>query len=313
MHHSVEKIQLLLQRNQERYFSPTAVNTFLLCSLRFYFKYVMQLEEPEEVKDEIDSPVFGNIFHETIENLYKPFVGKVVNKNDLEALKKDKVRIENEIRKAIGRNYFKYKEPFKKPVKLEGKTVLIFENTKTFLNRLLEIDIQSAPFTLVSLEGKYNSQLEIFLNGKSVSINIGGKIDRVDRINGKLRVLDYKTGFVDKFDFKTVDELFERDLEKPRKEILQALFYTLLLKSEKGTGEDYQPAIYSLRRFFEETHSPQITWNKNDFSFHEVEEEFKAQLGALFTAIFSKKTDFYQTPHERICQYCAYNKICQRF
>jgi hypothetical protein len=43
----------------------------------------MQLPEPDEVKDEIDSPVFGNIFHETMESLYQPFVGKVINKSDL--------------------------------------------------------------------------------------------------------------------------------------------------------------------------------------------------------------------------------------
>ena len=313
MRNSAKKIQSLLEQNQEKYFSPTALNTYLQCSLRFYFKYIMQLPEPEEVKDEIDSPVFGNIFHETIEKLYEPLVGKVVNKTDLETIKKDKVRIENEIRKSIGRNYFKYKEPFKKPVKLEGKTVLIFENTKTFLNRLLEIDMEAAPFTLESLEEKYVSQLNVPLNNDSATINIGGKIDRVDRINGKLRVLDYKTGFVDKFSFRTIDELFEQDVEKPKKEILQALYYTLILKDKKGGNENYQPAVYSLRRFFDENHSPEIKWNNKDFSFREVEAEFVEHLKSLFAEIFSESTEFYQTPHERICQYCAYNKICQRY
>ena len=313
MRNSTDKVESLLANNREKYFSPTAVNTYLQCSLRFYFKYIMQLPEQEEVKDEIDSPVFGNIFHETVENLYKPLAGKVVNKPDLEAIRKDKIRIENEIRKAIGKHYFKYPEPVKRPVKLEGKTILIFENTKTFVSRLLEIDMEYAPFTMVSLEEKHISGLAVPLKGKTEKINIGGTIDRIDRMNGKLRVLDYKTGFVDKFSFKTIEELFEKNLEKPKKEILQALYYTLLLKDKNVAGEEYQPAVYSLRRFFDENHSSEIKWNNKDFSFREVEEEFVEHLKSLFKEIFSESTEFYQTPHERICQYCPYNKICQRY
>ncbi|MFW5831665.1 MAG: PD-(D/E)XK nuclease family protein, partial [Prolixibacteraceae bacterium] len=311
MQNSFNKIKALLERNHKKPFSPTALNMYLQCSLRFYFRYIMQLPEPEEVKDEIDSPVFGNIFHETVEKLYAPFVGKVIQRADLETIQKNKIKIENEIRKAIGKHYFRYPEPITKPVKLEGKTVLIFENTKTFINRLLEIDKSSTPFTLESLERNYSAQLVIPLGGNSATIKIGGTIDRVDRINGKLRVLDYKTGLVDKFSFKTVEELFEKDLEKPKKEILQALYYSYLLKENKGSEENYQPAIYSLRKFFDENHSPEIKWNNNDFSFCEVEAEFLENLKNLFSEIFSEETEFYQTPHERICRYCPYNKICQ--
>src|SRR5690606_26472959 len=126
----------------EKPLSPTAINTWLQCSLRFYFRYILQLPEPDEMKDEIDSPVFGSIFHEVIENLYKPFEGKVVNKVDLEKISKNKVLIENEIRKAIGKHYFRQKESNEKTVKLEGKTILIYENTKTFVQRVLEVDMQ---------------------------------------------------------------------------------------------------------------------------------------------------------------------------
>lgn len=313
MRNSAEKVKMLLKYNSEKYFSPTAINTYLQCGLRFYFRYIIQLPEPDEVKDEIDSPVFGNIFHETVENLYQPLIGKVVNKSHLEAIKKDKLRIENEIRKAIGKHYFKYPEPIKRAVKLEGKTVLFFENTKTFVNRLLEIDMENAPFTLVSLEEKLVSEVTVPLNGNLTNINIGGKIDRVDRVNGMLRVLDYKTGFVDKFSFQSTEELFQKDLEKPKKEILQALFYTLLLKNKWGKYEEYQPAVYSLRKFFDQNHSPVIKQNNQDFSFYELEEEFVTHLKTLFSEILSEETVFRQTSHERNCQFCPYNKICQRY
>jgi CRISPR/Cas system-associated exonuclease Cas4 (RecB family) len=311
---SPEKTALLLERiTNENPLSPTAVNTWLQCSLRFYFRYILQLPEPDEMKDEIDSPAFGSIFHEVIENLYKPFEGKVVNKADLEKIRKNSMLIENEIRKAIGKHYFRQKEPNEKSVKLEGKTILIYENTKTFIRRVLEIDEEQAPFQLVALEGNYHTILNVSVNGKQTPVRIGGKIDRVDRVNDTLRIIDYKTGNVESFSFKEVGELFEKDREKPKKEILQALYYCLVYRKNTGEKADLQPAIYSLRALFDDNFSPEIRKDKTHFLFQETEEEFTEQLQKLIAEIFSHSGRFYQTPHEKFCRYCPYNKICQKY
>jgi len=292
--------------------SPSAINTYLMCSLRFYFRYFMQLPEPDEVKDEIDNQLFGNIFHETIETLYKPFVGKVMNKTDLEAIQKNNVQIENEIRKAIAKHYFMEKEPDKKPVKLEGKMLLIFENTKTFLKQLLKIDSNLAPFTIESLEESYKTEFPVELNGISQEIWLGGKIDRVDRINGKLRILDYKTGYVDKLQIKNLEELFEKDLKNHKKEILQALIYTYILSKNKTAEKEIQPVIYSLRKFFDENFSPEISWEKQDFNFSETADDFLQHFKKLIQEILSPQNVFTQTQQNENCRYCPYSKICQR-
>jgi RecB family exonuclease len=265
------------------------------------------------MKDEIDSPVFGSIFHEVIENLYKPLEGKMVNKADLEKIRKNKVLIENEIRKAIGKHYFRQKDPNEKTVKLEGKTILIYENTKTFIQRVLEIDVERAPFQLVSLEGDYQATLNVSIDGKKIPVRIGGKIDRVDRANDTLRILDYKTGNVESFSFKEVEELFEKDKEKPKKEILQALIYCLIYQRDTGETADLQPAIYSLRKLFDENFSAEIKRNSQSISFQDIEEEFTEQLQNLVAEMLSETGRFYQTPHVKFCQYCPYNKICQRY
>ncbi|SHE74820.1 PD-(D/E)XK nuclease superfamily protein [Mariniphaga anaerophila] len=311
---SSDKTKILLERvSGSSPLSPTAINTWLMCSLRFYFRYILHLPEPDEMKDEIDSPVFGSIFHEVIENLYKPFEGKTINPEDLKGIAKNKVLIENEIRKAIGKHYFRQKDPAAKTVKLEGKTVLIYENIKTFIQRLLEIDLELAPFELVALEGGYYTTLQVNVGEKTLQVPVGGKIDRVDRVNGKLRIIDYKTGNVESFSFKELGELFEKDKEKPRKEILQALIYCLVYVKETGKTEDIQPAIYSLRKFFDEKFSPEIKQDRHAVAFHQLEKEFTKQLQVLISEIFSETGRFYQTPHEKYCQYCPYNKICQRY
>lgn len=308
-----EIVGKLLDRNTlEHPLSPSAINTYLQCSLRYYFRYAMRLPEPDEVKEEIDGMIFGNIFHDTIEALYKPFVGKVLESTDIEGIQKNKVIIANEIAKQIANHYFKEKAGSRKKIKIEGKTLLIYENTKTYLNQLLKVDKSIAPFTLVSLEKKYQTTLEINLNGKTSLIHIGGKIDRVDRVNNTTRVLDYKTGNVKSTSFKTIEELFERDLKDPKKEILQALIYTWAL-SEESHNLDIQPAIYSLRKLFEENFSPNIKWDKHDIVLDNLKEDLIINLKALVSEIYSVENTFKQTSHADKCKYCPYRKICQRF
>ena len=303
---------LLKRNNSEHPLSPSAINAYLQCSLLFYFRYVMQLPEPEELKEEIDGMIFGNIFHDTMEALYKPYVGKVITKSDIENIQKNKVLIENEIRKKIAKNYYKEKEENFKNVVIEGKTVLIYENMKTYINQLFKVDWEVAPFTLISLEEKYKTTLEIETDNVKTIINVGGKIDRVDRVNGKTRVLDYKTGYVKSMGFNNVAELFEKDIKEPKKEILQAMVYSWIL-SDQLIEPDIQPGIYSLRSLFEESFNPNISWGKKDFSFSELKEDFKIGLQSILTEIFSINNSFVQTEHTVHCKYCSFNAICQRF
>lgn len=310
---SPQKTAVLYERNVSGpALSPTAVNTWLQCSLRFYYRYILQLPEPDEMKDEIDSPVFGSIFHEVMENLYRPWIGKIVEKKDIEGILKDKKGLGNEIRKAIGKHFFRQKEGEKKPVKIEGKTLLIYENIHTFLHQLLLVDSRMAPFELVSLEEKYEFKLNAGINGHTAPVRIGGTIDRVDRVNGRLRIIDYKTGNVESFSFEELDELFEKNSEKPKKEILQALIYCLAYKKNTGESADLHPAIYSLRKLFEDTFSPEIKQNRSEVSFLSLEKEFTGKLKELVSEIFSDNGRYVQTPHVRSCKYCPYREICQR-
>jgi CRISPR/Cas system-associated exonuclease Cas4 (RecB family) len=310
---SKDIVRRLLENNSEKHpLSPSAINTYLHCTLKFYFRYVVSLPEPDEVKEEIDGVVFGNIFHDTLEELYKPFVGKVVEKVHLEAILKDRVWLENEITKQIAIHYLKKKPPIKGKVKLQGKTLLIFENAITYLKQLLRVDLQIAPFTIVSLEEHYKRWIQLDINGEEAEICIGGKIDRVDQINGEVRVLDYKTGNVKGLGFNKIEDLFDKEIKDPKKEILQALIYSWGL-SENIKNDAIQPAIYSLRDLFKENFSPNITFNKNDVLFDKVKDDFESNLKLLVAEIYSEQNSFSQTEHVDKCKYCPYRGICRRF
>ena len=306
-------VRKLLERNSlEHPLSPSAVNTYLNCSLRFYFRYVAELPEQDEISEEIDGKIFGSIFHDVVDALYHPFVGKVVSKTDLENLKKDKISIDNEVRKKIAKHYFRQKEHEVKQVVLEGKTLLIHENLKTYLNRLFDIDMEIAPFKLISLEQKYISEINLGSNGENTTIFIGGTVDRMDSVNENLRIIDYKTGTVKYTNFSTIEELFVHQPKDAKKEILQALIYSWIY-SQQTSRENIVPGIYGLRNFFIDKFDPYIKFNKSEFKFHEIKAEFEENLLDLVTEIYSTQNKFTQTPHLANCSYCPYREICQRF
>ena len=86
-----------LRNNPKALLSPTALNTYLDCPLKFYLRYVAQLTAPDEVTAEVDAAKFGSIFHYAAEHIYKDLTahGKVIQPTDLDALLKDEVRLRN--------------------------------------------------------------------------------------------------------------------------------------------------------------------------------------------------------------------------
>lgn len=300
--------EYLLAKNSEDYpLSPSAINTYLHCSIKFYFKYVVKLPEPDEVKEEIDGVVFGNIFHDTMEALYKPFEGKIIDQSNIQNIIKDKVNLENEITRQIAIHYMKQKLPVRGSVKLQGKTLLIFENIKTYLLQLLKVDLSLTPFSIVSLEQKYKRKVN--LDGTRVWI--GGNIDRVDKVNGITRVLDYKTGNVKSLKVGKIEELFVRDVKEPKKEILQAAIYAWGLAN--NTSDKIQAAIYGLRKLFDDTFNPSVIYNNSPLEFSEIQEEFEVELKGVVSEIYSPQTTFKQTEFVEKCRYCPYQGICRRF
>jgi CRISPR/Cas system-associated exonuclease Cas4 (RecB family) len=302
----------LLDKNSVEFpLSPSAINTYLQCNLRFYFKYLAGLPEPDELKEEIDGAIFGTIFHEVLEELYTPFVGKTVNTSDFDKILNDRIRLDNLILRKIRKVYLKQPEDAGTFIP-EGKTILFFENLKIYIERLLKIDRETAPFQIVSLEMSYKTSLAIEIGGATKHLFVGGKIDRIDKINGVTRIIDYKTGNVGSLAFKEVEELFRKDEKNPKKEILQALIYSIVVQDCTRETE-IKPAIFSLRKLFSDNFDPHIKMDKTELTISVIKEEFTGKLKMLLAEIYSSTGNYEQTPHAEHCMYCAYNTICQRY
>ena len=305
----------LLQKNRDgKALSPSAIIQFLTCRLKFYFKYVLQLEEPDEISEEIDRRTFGNLFHKAVENLYNPLIGKVLDRKAFDDLKQDKVSIENAIRRAFITEYFRKEENDASAIDLDGKALLIFSTLRTYLRNMVEIDSENAPLTIHSLESSWYQNLPVEIDGVQRDIKIGGKIDRVDQSDGVIRVIDYKTGSLMSSDLscKTLDEVFVPQKKKIKKEILQALVYGYILKSESYHHSEIGATIYAILKLRDESFNPVIRINNQPLQMSEVFEESGVSIKAIISEIYSENTVFGQTEFRERCEYCPYKGICRK-
>jgi CRISPR/Cas system-associated exonuclease Cas4 (RecB family) len=295
----------------ERTLSPSAIDKYITCPLQFYFRYSAGMEEPDEITEDVDAMTFGNIFHETMEWLYKPHLHKEVNANELNAIVKDKEKIKDAILYAFRSSYFKgIKESDE--LELNGRNLLIYEIVNKYVVRLLKLDIKRAPFKIAGLEQRVKTLFPLS-DGKRI-VSIGGIIDRLDKKDGALHVLDYKTGSAD-ISFGIVEELFDPEKVNRNKAALQTLIYSYVLLKERDSETDVVPGIYILRNIFEDKFLPELKCKEDGnkpVNFRDKIDRFETKLLELLEEIFNPDIPFSQTTKEESCKYCAYNEICRR-
>ncbi|RUT78623.1 PD-(D/E)XK nuclease family protein [Ancylomarina longa] len=317
---SIIKNERILTRLNEycgkafRSFSPSALNTYMNCSLSFYFKYIAGLKEPDMVLEEIDPPTFGNLFHYSLEQLYLPYQGKMIATADLENIRKDEALIECILKDAFRKNYFHISQD--QVIQISGRNLLIFDILKKYIHRVLKIDQEFAPFKIVALEGKYNIQIPIDSNGERI-VNISGLIDRIDQRNGTIRILDYKTGKANLV-FKDIASLFEKEGKNRNKAAFQTLLYCLFYEGNFGNAMPISPGIYSLKEFFSSNFNCVLAQKEGRSKpilvddYQSYKKEFINGLEELLTEIFNPEIPFSQVENADICRTCPYAEICHR-
>ncbi len=301
-----------ISTNKERPLSPSAINSYLACSLRFYFKYIAGIKEPEDVTEEIDPPTFGNIFHECMEKLYASIGKQVITEKVIDDILKNKKLISDELKAAFGRCYYKTKH-----FEINGKNSIIFDIIKKYINQMLSLDKQYCPFTILSVEGKYRMPININVGDRDVDVYIGGIIDRVDKTEEGIRVLDYKTGNADT-KFKTIENLFDKDTKNHNKAVLQTLIYSMFYDHQHSPSEPIIPGIYILKNMFDRNYNYKLIENYEPKKFKEVndystfKDDMKKGLKTMIEEMYNKKVPFIQTENEKICETCPYREICHR-
>jgi len=289
--------------NNKKYLSPTAITTYLDCSFKFYFQYVIGLKEVDSISEDIDYAMFGNILHETMKILYNDIPGKEVTVKVLQDIKKNNQLIENSIKEAFKIQYNN---------DITGRNILVFEIIKKYISQIIDIDTKIAPFTVFALEMPFDKVIHVKINDEIFSVNIGGKIDRIDIIKDSLRVIDYKTGKV-KNTAKDFEDLFSYENEKRSNAVLQTFFYSFILHDDLKNKYKVVPSVYWIRDSYNTDFDYNIILGKETIlDFKEYSDEFESGLKSVIEQIFDAKIPFTQCKNDKICRNCPFLNICYK-
>lgn len=293
--------------------SPSTLNDYLDCRLRFYLKHIEGLNPPEEINADVDVADLGTIFHKSAELAYNKLTERnhTITKEDIETLLKEIHHIEGFVDEAFRTEFFN-SEP-DEPLKYNGTQLIVRHVICSYLRQLLTIDKRRTPFKYIESEKKIRKVYSINSHGTQLDVLLGGTIDRIDsKVNESgrevTRILDYKTGgSLKKTD--SIDDLFLRDKQRDNY-VFQAFYYSYLMNHEYGC---IAPSLLFMRNTSDEEFEPHILIGNHpveDFSIYH--DQFGKLLQETIEEIFNSYVPYTATDFKDACKYCKFTTLCGR-
>ncbi len=330
---SAQRDAFLRKNPQPSLLSPTAINTYLRCQLRYYYKYECDLKEPlEDSDDVIDNRIFGNIFHEASQIIYQKLIQKSrqIMPGDIDALLKARVDIERAVDEAmqkelrvkslelrdVSSSVAKLKSLNSQPLTLNpqplnGLQLINREVLIHYLRQLLTIDRRLAPFGIIDLECDVYGTIET----PHIKTRIGGRIDRLDRIvkdnQEYIRVIDYKTSSKNIKSLPDVDAIFKQEsLANHSDYYLQAFLYASLVK-QQYPHTPVSPALLFIQHAGADNYDPTLCLGKEPVTdIKESSARFRTLLEEVVDQMFDPDLPYQPTDDRSRCNACPYRLLC---
>ncbi|MWB93520.1 PD-(D/E)XK nuclease family protein [Flavobacterium sp. GA093] len=286
----VQKSAAVMERLKEiaaKGFSPSALTSYIRNPIDFYFQKILRIREVEEVEENIALNTLGTIIHETLEALYQPFIGKFISEADLSNCFK---LLDEEVLK-------QFKLVYKEGEIKKGRNLLAFEVAKRNVFNFLKLELESIKngdaVQIIALEQTF--ERELIHPALPFPVLIKGNVDRIELRNGKIRIIDYKTGKVDKANvvLKSWNGLTQ---ELKNDKIIQVLAYAFMYEGH-ANGVAMEAGIISFKNlksgflpfgFKEEKELEQVV-------SHEILHNYVEEIVLLLKEIFDTNIPFEET------------------
>ena len=312
----VQKTDDIILRLDEFFNKPisaSAINKYINCPLDFYYRYLLEFGEEESIEEEVESNTFGTFIHNVLEELYLPFSRhdkkgqkvipqppNIVTRDIDLMLQKFEALIRNEFLKHFDDDASAFES---------GKNLLSFRMATELTKRILEEErkfllTQTAPVFIEYIEIEMHAQVNITVNGQPKTIALKGFIDRIDSVNGKIRIIDYKSGKVKSEDVSMSGydpDTSLIDYFSSTKHAIQLALYTLLYQQNSGQFPE-SANIYSLVNL----KGGLFPLQSNSLDYTEITLLFEAFLQEVVNQLYDKEIPFFHQVkgHRSYCQYC---------
>ena len=347
-----ENVMKRLERFKEKgsgaNLSASALMDYCSCPMKFYYKDVVGLSDETPVSSEIDSITQGNIVHRTMLNLYIPEEKRnkylkstervVLEKRDFESMLNDPRMISDELRRSVNIEHFRLSgEDIDRP--LSGKTKMVADRLCRQVQEVVRYDMAHSPVELVGCEIKGITRWKVEVPEGEESyvdeVNLRYALDRVDIVDGVIRVVDYKTGNADVEAGRGLVDVFNGSGKS--KYLLQLLIYAHLLEGlmqkngESVVDRDISMKIYDVHTIAADGPITPTIGNKKITGFREksvavntkdesgdpgsesLYDGFRQRLNMIINEIFNPDIPFKARPdEENACRYCHLSDLCGR-
>ncbi len=266
-------------------FSATSLSKYFNNPIEFYYEYILEIPQQINKTNILNNLERGKLIHDTLEDLYDPYLKKQMKISYYDKiLKKIKSTILYYFKKNYGDKY-----------NLTGENILIlsaYERAiRLFINKEKKLVRDNNRLVILDTEKKFKVNLDL-----KNEIFLRGKIDRIDKFNDRVRIIDYKTGYMDP-KYLTYSRNFEylRGNYKYNNQF-QLLLYLLALKIHGEKVENFQAGVISLKSPLKnniplKNKSSSIDTDKSSLDPYLLD-EFEEFLKSIILEIFDKEKSF---------------------
>ncbi|HLP22217.1 MAG TPA: PD-(D/E)XK nuclease family protein [Chitinophagales bacterium] len=308
----IKKDDFILQKLEgiltESGLSPSALNTYINCSLQYYFRYIAGLREQEDMEENMEAATIGSAVHYALEKIYMEKVGQVVSPEFVDAQLKNKPRIEQLIREHLAKRF--ESENLK-----SGKNLLLFKVCVKLTEEYLKHEKKTIEqqnewgneLRIEMLEDKLEHVLPI--NGKQ--IKVAGRVDRIESVGGVVQIADYKTTKISTIPILNEETWAELISDPKFSKPVQLLVYAWLYNRIAGKPVPVRSGIYWLRDNNKSLDTLRID-KQNDILGETEINRFEEKLVGVLTEMLNEETPFTKTKDIERCEFCEFARICER-
>jgi hypothetical protein len=315
-----EAVRTAVRAAFEKGIYPSQLNMYVNCSLQFYLGVIAGIRGEEEVEENMGAAAFGNLVHKTLENLDKDLAGqdRPMLAADLEAVLPS---LPERVRKEFlefypgydlesGLNYLMYK--------------IAVRVIRNFLEQLIKSDV--FPLQILGLERTLSADFHVTVHGQVIPVKVSGRIDRIDKVGDTIRVVDYKTGKIERKHLRGGVDTRQMLLTDPEADKVRQLWlYKYILAKRliqdggiqlpdrlvKADGAKLVAGFYSLRNIEAGLLDDALPVG-DGVTLESYVQQTEGYLQTMLSDLLDPAQPFGPTDRLESCVYCAYKRICGR-
>lgn len=285
----VEKTPEVLQKLKEVFskgISPSALATYIYNPISFYEQKILGIKEQDEVEETIAMNTMGSVIHDVLEALYKPYINVFLTKEHI-------VNMEKQTNGLLGKFFQKH---YLNGNIQTGKNKLIFEVCKNHIQRFLKQELQLLKNHQLKIKALEESlTTELIVEGINFPIKIKGIVDRIDELDGVIRIIDYKTGKVEAKNLKLTNFSVIAEDYKYTKALQVMLYSYMYSKNLTNKNINLQSGIISFKNlnsgFLKMNFSENSRGKDYEVTLERIN-EFMVEVNQLFIEILNPEIPF---------------------